>query len=199
MLTLTGTLTEPGGSPIAGALVSTSVGKVTLTDGDGRYRITELPEIFVTFEKAGYESRGPFGRWLRDLDLPMKLQRSIFVSAGSTFETVLLPDDVFYAPVPNAEFEYENAVCGPCKLLHVMTPGIGRLDIHIAIANPALTIGIWEAGMPEPRVLGNSELVASIPVQSSDLRVYVGTIWRGNESPFAVAQPFRFRTAFTSK
>jgi hypothetical protein len=198
MLTLTGTLTEPGGPSIAGALVSTSVGKSTLTDVDGRYRISELPEILVTFEKAGYESRGPFGRWLRDLDLPMKLQRSILVSAGGTFETVLLPDDVYYEAVPHAGFEYDDAVCGPCKLLHVVTPGIGQLDIHVSIANPALTVGIWEAGRPEPRVLGNSELSASIPARSSDVRVYVGTIWRGNESPFAGAQPFRFRTVFTS-
>ena len=199
LLTLTGTLSEPGGAPIADALVSTSVGKTTLTDANGRYRITELPVILVSFEKAGYEGRGPFGRWLRDLDLSMKMQRSIYIRAGDTLDSVLLPDDVFYETVPNAQWDYSDAICGPCKLLHVLMPGIGRLDIHVSLADPAVTVGIWEAGKPDAHVLGNGELFASIPAESTDMRIYVGTIWRGNDPPFAAAKPFRFRTVSTGQ
>jgi Carboxypeptidase regulatory-like domain len=195
LYTLSGIVTEPGGPSIAGVHVSTSTGSSTVTDANGRYVI---PGLFVidkiTFAKDGYEPRGPFGPWYRNLDLNIKLQRTIRMRGGEQLTMALLPDDVFYEPMPSPVSDPDD-MCGPCKLLRVAKPGEGTLDVWVSSDNPGLTFGIWEIGKWDAHQIGNGETAASISTMTSEVQILVGTIWRGTAPPFTAPQSLRVRTS----
>jgi len=191
--TLSGVVTEPGGPAIAGVRVSTST-SATVTDSRGRYVMTGLPVVDgIRFERDGYESRGPFGPWYRNVDLDMKLQRTIRLRGGEQLALALSPDDVFFEPVP-WPISDSGDICGPCKLLRVAKPLQGILDVRVSSDNPALTFGLWEVGRSEPHQIGQGEVSASISTTTDEVLILVGTVWHGPPAPFSVAQPLRIRT-----
>jgi hypothetical protein len=192
LYTLSGTVTEPGGPALAGVRVSTST-SAAVTDSSGRYAIAGLFVIDqIRFEKDGYEPRGPFGPWYRNLDLHMKLQRTIQLRGGEELAVLLLPDDVFYEPVPSSMLDWD--ICGPCKLVRIAKPAGATLDVRVSSDNPGLAFGIWEMGRSEAHQVGHGELSASISSAAGEAHILVGTIWRGNIPPFSGAQRLRIRT-----
>ena len=194
LYTLSGTVAEPGGVPIPGVRVSTSTGSSGFTDPQGRYLITGLFVVDkLTFEKDSYEPQGPFGAWYRNLDLNVKLQRSIYMQGGEQLAVALLPDDVTHEAVPSNDPDF-NDMCGPCKLIRVAKPEERTLDVEVSSDNRGLTFGIWQVGKWDAHQIGNGELTASISTRTSEVQILVGTIWRSNGPPFAGAQSLRIRT-----
>lgn len=192
---VSGVVTEPGGPAIAGVRVTTSTGSA-MTDGSGRYVIDGLLVIdSLAFEKDDYEPRGPFGQWYRNLDLNMTLQRTIRMIAGEQRAVALLPDDVWYEPVP---FPWSDPgdMCGPCKLLRVAKPLDGTLDVRVSWDNPDLTLGIWEIGRWEALQIGTGEIAASIPTRTSEVQILVGTVlsYQRRNQPFTTRQSLRVGT-----
>ena len=135
----------------------------------------------LTFEKDGYEAS--------EIDAPrntfseIALQRIIRLRAGETVTpSQLAPHDLSYNVGADR--------CDPCRLIRVVNPTPGMLQLRLTWTEPRATLNLWVAGR---RVDGTyPEAVADLPVSAGEVVVFVGMMPAPAETsrlyvPFTVA------------
>ncbi len=190
--TSSGRVREPGAGGVVDARVlETQSGKSTLTAFDGMYSIIGLPgtgltSAHLTFEKDGYEAT--------TIDAPpnmfseIALQRVIRLTAGETVTPLrLAPNDLSYSVGTDR--------CHPCRLIRVVDPIPGILQLRLTWTEAGATLNLWAAGK---RVDGTyPEAVADLSVSAGEVVVFVGMMLPGSAGtsrlyvPFTVAATIR--------
>jgi len=173
---VSGRVREPGSGGIPEVIVrDAQSGKSTTSDHIGIYQLAGLGAVAIPhlmFEKDGYElseidatpnstsTRGEVGA-LGD-DVP--LQRMIRLEAG---ETITPPKLVFH----DVTYTVGTDRCFPCRRIRVRTRN-GTLHVQLTWNDPSAMLQVWIA---ETVFSGrNGQVVASLPVASGELVVYVG-------------------------
>ena len=134
-LIVTGLVREANGPALNGVLVSTGTGGArswTATDGTflieprlGDALIFNLPGYFYMFWHAPADVRAG-----QRLDIEMKLQRYLQVSASAPITTLLTDDDPTHTEMTSYAFNEGPYACGPCKQIGLASPpGTGILRV----------------------------------------------------------------------
>ncbi len=135
---LTGTVVEPGGQGVPGAVITWLYGglpSTAVTGGTGAFELTldtQPPEgIRLTVEQDGFEPSvlhvAPEGK--TDLRRDVNLHRISRVTVGGSVRLSIGPSDSFCA-ASAGDWHYD-ANARPCRRIRVVSPSEGRLDMWV--------------------------------------------------------------------
>ena len=184
---LAGRVREPGAGGIANVpVVDTVSGRSATTDSDGYFSVAELPRLQAHFkaEKDGYEP-AETDATQTNVDLP--LQRVIRLNAGS--ETgkpeTLAPNGVSYI--------VDGKICNPCRLIRIVVPRAGILDVRVTWTVPASKLTLFAEGQVVAGVVG--ALAANLFIDAPrEVLIYLGVASPGvvaDHTPFTVETSMR--------
>ncbi len=166
-----GRVREPGLGGMAGVRVlETNSGQSKTTGADGNFQFPGLTSARFRFEREGYEpvevaaaaaAQVPAGM-TSYTDTP--LQRIVRITAGDSISEDLAPHDLSY-PVG-------SETCYPCKLIRVMVPASGTLQLNATWTGTTAGISLWVNGVRFPA--NGSALTAEAPVKAGEVLVYAG-------------------------
>jgi hypothetical protein len=172
-----GRVREPGMGSLGGVRVlEPQSGTSVLTDQNGHYSLGSLTSAHLNFEKEGYEPGQLDATPNGSNDLP--LQRIVRIAAGDIVTPAkLVPHDLSYMIGTDR--------CHPCRLIRVVMPSAGTLQLHLTWNAPHSALNVWAGGR---RFVGdNVQVIGAVPVSASEAVVYVGDL----------ADPVDWPVAFT--
>ncbi len=133
--TLSGTVTGPGGIPLAGAKVSVAGNSVSFrvvqTDELGRFAAAGLSgHVRAVVDKAGYDKQTTYVTMISDQvrDISMRLDTTIGIQAGDTATITMLSDDPAY------DFPTAYSECpAPCKAIRIFSSATSQMPVSILV------------------------------------------------------------------
>ncbi|WP_336002270.1 S8 family serine peptidase [Halorientalis halophila] len=169
---VTGTVTDPGGEPVANAAVTAVTGDATRTDGQGRYSLSVPPgDAAVTASAVGYES----------------VRRRVAPGAGRdlAFETERRPD-VQRTARPPTVFEPGDTISMAFQVEHADNAGVFVRESPVALDASAVSVTIdgesAELGRPVRLADGTRTLRIEIAVADGTRGVLPLTVGVAAES-----------------
>jgi hypothetical protein len=182
---IAGRVREPGAGGIANVpVIDTITGRSATTDSDGYFSLAGLPRLQAQLkaEKEGYEP-AEVETTQTNVDLP--LQRVIRLTAGS--ETAkpetLAPNGVSYT--------VDGKSCNPCRLIRVVVPRAGILDVRVTWTVTASKLTLFAEGQVVAGAVG--ALAANLFIAAPrEVLIYLGA-----EPPSVVSDhtPFMLETS----
>ena len=134
-----GRVREPGASGVPNVrVVDTMSGRSVTTDTDGNFSLAELPRLQAHFkvEKEGFEP-AEADATQTNVDLP--LQHVVRLTAGTTVTpSALAPNDLSYT--------VDGSNCSPCRLIRVVVPRAGTLDVRVTWTVTASRLSLFAEG-----------------------------------------------------
>jgi hypothetical protein len=135
--TVSGRVTEPGsGMPIQGVAVTLAPCWVSsppvsaTTDATGMYQVTNVAPagLCLNLAKPGFEDQQRVLHLSTDLAVNIRMQPRLEMSSDDTLQSIVYEDDAYYV-----DFTGE-AVCEPCRLIHVTIPRPGVLELRLVLS-----------------------------------------------------------------
>jgi Big-like domain-containing protein len=169
---LSGRAREPGMGGTIGEgvpdvrFVDTQSGQSWFTDRSGHYtRAGVALGARVTADKEGYE---PAAFIVTSGNGSVDIQRIVRVMAGDSLQTLLHDTDMRY--------DTPQGVCFPCRLIRVVCPTAGALELHLAWDRPENVLNIWINGRRFEGSGGSIlEARADATVEAGEVVVFVGS------------------------
>lgn len=181
---IAGRVREPGAGGIANAsVVDTISGRSAATDPDGYFSLAELPRLQAHFkvEKEGYE---PVEVDATQTNVDLPIQHVVRLTAGATVTpSALAPNDLSYT--------VGGSNCSPCRLIRVVVPRSGTLDVRVTWTVTASKLSLFAEGRVIAGTVG--ALAADFLIDAPrEVLIYLGAA-----SPNAVFDhtPFTFETS----
>ena len=173
---IAGRVRDPGQGQSAGIGVpgftvrDVTSGTVTTTDASGEYTLGGIfPGDRVIYEKAGWETVERVFNSTNDDPNP-GAQRVVIVSAGSTAVINTAPNDVVYQLQPGVS-------CTPCRLVRVVSPTSGTLQLKLTWTGSGPRLHLWIAGQTYiSDGTAPIQVLANIPVTAGEHLVYAGIV-----------------------
>ena len=187
--TLSGTITEPIGTPISGVAVTTRANPsggpsrtgTALTDDRGHYEIHDVAGcLWVKTTREGYEE----GEWVncvgldRDQVFDTTMQPVTRIDAGTALDDRVLVNDMGWL----VDILSDDG-CDPCKIVRIVAPQAGTLSVTLTWPGRADAMSLWNSGYPARRFTGSNALVATFEVPNNrEVMTYVAWDRTGEEA-----------------
>ena len=184
--TVSGTIGEVDGGPLAGAKVTTAYTSPAFTDATGAFSVAYPASVranVITAEAAGFESRQfPFSAGAADVRLgTIRLQPTILLAELTSLAGILSPNDLpsYIGGDPYDSGDY----CSRCKplrlrvgmkqniLISLKWSGSTSLQLWAQLPNDGRLSGDVVTATAAP---GESDLVLAVPASPGDTRLWVG-------------------------
>ena len=182
--TVSGTIGEVDGGPLAGAKITTAYTSPAFTDATGAFSVAYPASVranVITADAAGYEIRQfPFSSGTADVKLgTIRLQPTILLAESTSVAAVLSPNDLL------AYFGgfYDGFECSPCKPFWLRVGTTQNILVTLKWSG-STPLRLWaqltkngrllDDVLPAKAVPGQSELVLVAPASPDDTRLWVG-------------------------
>ena len=183
---IAGRVREPGIGGIADVpVVDTTTGRSATSDPDGYFSIAGLPRLQaqIKAEKEGYEP-AEVQATQTNVDLP--LQRIVHLTAGETSKpSPLAPNDLSYT--------VDGKSCKPCRLIRVVVPRAGILDVRVTWTVVASNLTLFAEGQVVTGSVG--ALAANLFIAAPrEVLIYLGAAPPGvvpDHTPFMLETSMR--------
>ena len=181
--TVSGTIGEVDGGPLAGAKVTTAYTSPAFTDAAGAFSVAFPAYVranVITADAAGYESRQfPFSAGAADVRLgTIRLQPIILLAELTSLAGILSPNDLF-----SYVGGYDGFECSPCKPLRLRVGTTQRILVSLRWTG-STPLRLWAQLTKDGRLLddvltatavrGQSDLALVVPASPGDTRLWVG-------------------------
>jgi Bacterial Ig-like domain (group 2) len=135
---VSGRVREPGFGSVGGVRIAeTPPGLFTTSTPSGNYSLVGVKTLRLTFEKEGYETAVSDASPDGVDDVPV--QRVLRIAAGGSVQTLLAPHDLTYVVAPGIS-------CSPCRLIRVVAPSAGVLNLRLTWSSPSVRLVLWIDG-----------------------------------------------------
>lgn len=165
---VSGRVREPGFGSVGGVRIAeTPSGLFTTSTPSGNYSLVGVRTLRLTFEKEGYETvlsdASPDGVD----DVPV--QRVLRLAAGGSVQTLLAPHDMTYVVAPGIS-------CSPCRLIRVVAPPAGGLNLRLTWSSPSVRLVLWIDGRRfEQSDQASREIGAEVRTATGEFIVYASS------------------------
>jgi hypothetical protein len=165
---------DPGAGGLPGVRVlETASNRTQVTDENGEFQFAGLAAARLRLDKDGYEavpevigSPAPVGY------SDVAMQPIVRLAVGESIKETLAPHDLAYT--------IGSDRCFPCKLIHVVSPSGGAVNLNVTWTAAPNALNLWVNG--NRFAAAGSNVAADVAAAAGDNTVYVGWSLAANQT-----------------
>ena len=173
--TITGTVSEIGAGPIAGARVlAEGGGQSTTSSADGTFSLPAIPlPSTIRFSAVGFEEMR-LRVTAEHLVVNASMRRGLVIGVDSSLTVSLSPSDP-----GEADTQFGHSWCEPCKSIRIQADSTGETDVTVRWTSTAF-LALWDpqsrgfAYSPTGGAPDGSSFTARVKTKVGETIIYVG-------------------------
>lgn len=157
---------DPGDGGISGVRVfEANSNRTQVTDETAEFQFAAIAAARLSFSKDGYEPlEGVIGSPAPATYMNVAMQPVVHLTVGESVKETLAPHDLSYTVGADR--------CFPCKLIHVVSPSRGTVNLNVTWTAAPNALNLWVNGTRFAAV--GSNVTTDVALPAGDSTVYVG-------------------------
>jgi len=157
---------DPGDGGISGVRVfEANSNRTQVTDDTAEFQFAAIAAARFSFSKDGYEPvEGVVGSPTPATYMNVAMQPAVHLTVGESVKETLAPHDLSYTVGGDR--------CFPCKLIHVVSPSAGTVNLNVTWTAAANALNLWVNGTRFAAT--GSNVTTDVALPAGDSTVYVG-------------------------